>query len=84
LLLAGTVAAEGPDRRCRFPALEYVDTTRGDEVRAQREVQAAGRAARLLDDLNAAVQVRLTLCGLYKNLACDDDHAPLLAVVVDG
>src|SRR5690348_4234059 len=64
LLFAGAVAAKGLNRRCRFPALENVDTTRGDEVGGKREVQAAGRVARLLDDLNAALQVRLTLFGL--------------------
>ena len=55
-LLAGPVAAKGLDRLCRLPALAYVDPARGEEVRGKREVQAAGRVTRLLDDLNAALR----------------------------
>ena len=65
---------KGPDRLCRFPALKNVDPARRDQVRGNREVQAAGRSARLLDDLNAGLQVRLALCGLYEYLTCDDDY----------
>src|SRR5437763_12967047 len=50
LLVAGAATAKGLDRFGRLPALEHVDAPRGEQVSAEREVKATGRAAGPGDD----------------------------------
>src|SRR6187549_3831954 len=57
LLVAGTVAAKLRDGRFGSPSFENVDSARVEQVRRDREVEAAGRTAGLRDDVRAIGQI---------------------------
>src|SRR5918992_2964019 len=81
LFIVRTAAAEGVDRRLRLPALEDVDAAGVDQVGGDREIEAAGCPASLLDDAHTAREVRLALLRLNGDVSCNDDHgcAPVLS-----
>src|SRR5918996_1269111 len=74
-------AAEGLQRRLRPPALEDVDTAGVDQVRTDRDVEAANCPASLFDDAHTACEVGVALLRLNGDVSCNDDHgcAPVLS-----
>jgi hypothetical protein len=78
--VSGPAAAEGLQRRLRLPALEDVDTAGVDQVRADREVEAANSSASLFDNARTVREVGLALQRLNGDVSCNDDHgcAPAL------
>lgn len=74
LVVAGTAAAEGFDRRLRLPALEDVDAAGVEQVGGDGKVEATTCLATLFDDAHAARKIGIALLGFDHDASCDDDH----------